>query len=75
MGKTIQGIAVILANRRGPKHNASWAANEASHGRQPDPKKRGGTLVICPLIAMLQWQSEIARFTREGALKVPDYVY
>ena len=33
---------------------------------------RGGTLVICPLIALLQWQSEILRFTKEGSLKVRD---
>jgi DNA repair protein RAD16 len=26
--------------------------------------------VICPLIALLQWQNEILRFTKQGSLKV-----
>lgn len=46
---------------------------EAAHERDPDVLRaslRAGTLVICPLIALLQWQSEIARFTAPGALKV-----
>jgi DNA repair protein RAD16 len=28
---------------------------------------------VCPLIALLQWQSEIARFTKEGSLRVCVY--
>ncbi len=31
---------------------------------------RGGTLVVCPLVALIQWQAEIAKFTQPGALKV-----
>ena len=30
----------------------------------------GATLVICPLVAVIQWRSEIARYTAPGALKV-----
>lgn len=34
------------------------------------PQKRGGTLVVCPTIALKQWQSELARFVKPGILKV-----
>ncbi|EWM25491.1 snf2 super family [Nannochloropsis gaditana] len=73
MGKTIQAIAVMLANRPSELHSEAWTRQEASHGRAPDPCMRAGTLVVCPLIALLQWQTEIARFTREGSLTVLVY--
>ena len=28
------------------------------------------TLVVCPLVAVIQWRQEIARFTSPGTLKV-----
>mmetsp|Transcript_12990 Transcript_12990/g.39320 ORF Transcript_12990/g.39320 Transcript_12990/m.39320 type:complete len:1245 (-) Transcript_12990:283-4017(-) len=31
------------------------------------------TLVVCPLVAVIQWQSEIARFTAPGTVKVVVY--
>lgn len=34
---------------------------------------RGGTLVVCPLIALTQWQEEIKKFTEENALTVCIY--
>ena len=34
---------------------------------------RGGTLVVCPLIALTQWQEEIEKFTDDGALSVCAY--
>jgi len=41
------------------------------------PKKhkhaRAGTLVVCPVIALSQWKSEIAKFTVDGALSVGTY--
>ena len=73
MGKTIQAIAVMLANRPSKAHAAAWSKQEESHGRVPNPSLRAGTLVVCPLIALLQWQSEIARFTQEGSLSVLIY--
>lgn len=27
-------------------------------------------MVVCPLVAVIQWQSEIARFTAPGTVKV-----
>jgi hypothetical protein len=29
-----------------------------------------GTLVVCPVVAVIQWRQEIARFTATGALRV-----
>jgi hypothetical protein len=41
------------------------------------PKKyssaRAGTLVICPMIALTQWKTEIEKFTQPDALKVAIY--
>lgn len=34
---------------------------------------RGGTLVICPVIALYQWREEIKKFTDENALTVCCY--
>lgn len=72
MGKTIQAISLMLANRPGPQHTESWDKSDRDHDREVNPKMRAGTLVVCPLIALLQWQSEIAKFTLEGSLKVGD---
>eukprot|EP00953_Heterococcus_sp_UTEX-ZZ885_P035057 18119-Heterococcus_DN1.PRE.2 len=38
-----------------------------------DDPPRGGTLVICPLIALTQWRAEIEKFVREGGLSVVTY--
>ena len=35
--------------------------------------ERAGTLVICPVIALMQWKAEIEKFTEEGALSVGIY--
>jgi len=73
MGKTIQAIALMLANRPSKTHIAAWSKQEESHGRIPNSSMRAGTLVVCPLVALLQWQSEIARFTLDGSLSVLVY--
>jgi len=42
--------------------------------RSRDGGARAGTLVICPVIALTQWRTEIAKFTEEeGTLKVCTY--
>lgn len=48
-----------------------WAKSEEEMGNGGASKEaRGGTLVVCPTIALKQWQSEIARFVKPGVLKV-----
>ncbi|CAM9779021.1 unnamed protein product, partial [Phaeothamnion confervicola] len=73
MGKTIQTISLALSHRPDDKdqdQTAQWDAVETSMGREPDPARRAGTLVICPLVALLQWRSEIEKFVKEKGLTV-----
>ncbi|XP_065874135.1 DNA repair protein RAD16 [Euphorbia lathyris] len=69
MGKTIQAIALVLAKRdilrEACKSNGSYSSIDLSSG--------GPTLVVCPLVAVSQWVSEIDRFTTNGSTKVLVY--
>ncbi len=58
MGKTLQAIALIL-------HNAH---NKAQHGSIPKT-----TLVICPVVALNQWENEIKKYTKPDTLDVCIY--
>ncbi|KAL7000079.1 hypothetical protein U1Q18_001229 [Sarracenia purpurea var. burkii] len=73
MGKTIQAIALVLAKQEFKR--AICEPNELSRSPSsstalPEIK---GTLVICPLVAVIQWVSEIERFTSKGSNKVLVY--
>ena len=68
MGKTIQAIALVLAKRELQRSSSAPVETLLSHS--PLIK---GTLVICPVVAVTQWVSEIDRFTREGSTKVLVY--
>ncbi|TYZ61015.1 hypothetical protein PybrP1_009595 [[Pythium] brassicae (nom. inval.)] len=35
-----------------------------------ESRPRGGTLVVCPLVAVMQWKSEIERFVERGRLSI-----
>ncbi len=82
MGKTIQAIGLMLINRpniaAAPLENTkdtdpqslAWSEMEELMGRTPDLSKRGGTLVICPMIAMLQWRTELEKFVKPGILRI-----
>ncbi|KAJ0796289.1 putative DNA helicase chromatin remodeling SNF2 family [Helianthus annuus] len=59
MGKTVQAIALVLAKRALRPSSSSTGVNT--------------TLVICPLIAVMQWVNEIDRFTAKGSNKVLVY--
>ena len=41
--------------------------------RTRDGGARAGTLVICPVIALTQWRTEIEKFTESGTLSVCTY--
>ncbi|KAK4437359.1 ATP-dependent helicase rhp16 [Sesamum alatum] len=72
MGKTLQAIALVLLKRsisRGIGHQ--FPAASASFSKELPAIK--GTLVICPLVAVMQWVSEIDRFTSKGSTKVLVY--
>lgn len=76
MGKTIQGIALILANRPDSSNKEQiklWQQSDDAHEWKGKLSERGNTLIIVPTVAIRQWQMEIARFTKEGCLKVKVY--
>ena len=65
-----------------------WAASDARHAAPPSASAssssssnapaaaemvRCGTLIVLPTVAIRQWQTEIARFTKEGSLTVKVY--
>lgn len=60
MGKTIQAISLILEKPR------IGAAGKAKKGGMI----RGGTLVVCPVVAVMQWKAEIERFVETNHLSV-----
>ncbi|KAL8105314.1 ATP-dependent helicase rhp16-like [Apium graveolens] len=70
MGKTIQAIALVLTKQE---------LNRAVDGALPQTSQSSGlpqlkaTLVICPLVAVVQWVNEISRFTLKGSNKVLVY--
>lgn len=75
MGKTIQAISLMLENRPNQSdfgQMREWAASDQRHG-QAEGLIKASTLIVLPTVAIRQWQTEIARFTRHGALTVKVY--
>lgn len=72
MGKTIQAIAVILENvREKDDEPAGKAKGKAKAKASSKPTTlRGGTLVVCPVVAVMQWKSEIERFVERNHLSI-----
>ncbi|PIN08299.1 Nucleotide excision repair protein RAD16 [Handroanthus impetiginosus] len=73
MGKTLQAIALVLLKRSISRgiYGHDLPASSASFPKELPAIK--GTLVICPLIAVMQWVSEIERFTSKESTKVLVY--
>ncbi|XP_029131055.1 DNA repair protein RAD16 isoform X1 [Cajanus cajan] len=71
MGKTIQAIALVLAKREFEERSSEPDQSIPSSSRLLPVIK--GTLVICPVVAVTQWVSEIDRFTLKGSTKVLIY--
>lgn len=71
MGKTVQAIALVLAKRALRRElGESVGQSTSSSTGLPFVKT---TLVICPVIACMQWVSEIDRFTTKGSNKILVY--
>ncbi|KAL1812900.1 hypothetical protein ACET3Z_022965 [Daucus carota] len=73
MGKTAQAIALVLA-----KQDYNRTVCESSGVASPLNVSEGlpevkATLVVCPLVAVIQWVNEINRFTLRGSNKVLVY--
>jgi DNA repair protein RAD16 len=62
MGKTLQAISLILENLRVDNPTASKGKKSSII--------RGGTLVVCPVVAVMQWKSEIERFVEPNRVSV-----
>lgn len=66
-----------IVSQQGAKPVNAVPAATARDGRKKpgsaSSMSRGQTLVIVPTVALRQWQAEILRFTREGALTVSVY--
>ena len=71
MGKTIQAIALVLAKRKLCKTiSESSGSPSLSPGSSTGLPSINGTLVICPVVAVTQWVSEIDKSTSKGSTKV-----
>eukprot|EP00940_MAST-03C_sp_MAST-3C-sp2_P001866 g1866.t1 len=75
MGKTIQTIALICAQKRRRREERAAAAKrkkttEKVDGVAETSVKERPTLIVTPSSALLQWQEEIEKFTTENALSV-----
>jgi DNA repair protein RAD16 len=86
MGKTIQAISLILANKDDVGQYSSDVIRESRNINKMDPllvechaevdrslDYCKATLVVCPLIAVVQWYQEISNHTVPGTLKVAVY--
>ncbi|XWS69857.1 hypothetical protein CRYUN_Cryun04dG0214100 [Craigia yunnanensis] len=73
MGKTIQAIALVLAKREVLRTIDEPNGPSLTPGLSTDLPMIIGTLVICPVVAVSQWVSEIDRFTSKGSTKVLVY--
>ncbi|KAL3652640.1 hypothetical protein CASFOL_002321 [Castilleja foliolosa] len=70
MGKTLQAIALVLLKRSITRGLCGPTTSKTSSEGLPAIK---GTLVICPVVAAMQWVSEIEKSTSKGSTKVLIY--
>lgn len=73
MGKTVQAIALVCAKRELKKAVGDQFLLSSAPSTSTQLPAIKGTLVICPLVAAMQWVSEIDRFTSKGSNKVLVY--
>ncbi|KAJ6680462.1 hypothetical protein OIU79_020045 [Salix purpurea] len=73
MGKTIQAIALVLAKREFHRNVFEFSGPSPFSGSSSDLAGIKATLVVCPVVAVTQWVSEIDRYTTKGSTKVLVY--
>ncbi|KAJ4977231.1 hypothetical protein NE237_002337 [Protea cynaroides] len=73
MGKTIQAIALVLAKRAFSQSNGGHSDASPSTSTSTALPEIECTLVICPVVAVMQWVREIDRFTPPGSTRVLVY--
>lgn len=65
MGKTIQAISLVLTARDMRAKSDAGTSTSSDNNRS--------TLVICPVVAVIQWAGEIERHTEKGKVRVLVY--
>lgn len=78
MGKTIQAISLVLTARslrmtHGEPHQSDIHGSSCVPPSAPVLPVAKCTLVICPLVAVIQWVGEIERYTKGGSVRVLVY--
>ncbi|XP_057954721.1 DNA repair protein RAD16 [Malania oleifera] len=73
MGKTIQAIALVLAKREIRRTICESNGLFLPPSPTTELPEIKCTLVICPLVAVKQWENEIERFTAKQSTKVLVY--
>ncbi|CAA7392298.1 unnamed protein product [Spirodela intermedia] len=78
MGKTIQAISLVLTARSlhmtsSEPHQSDIHGSSSASSSAPLLPVAKSTLVICPLVAVIQWVGEIERYTKEGSVRVLVY--
>ncbi|CAA0808600.1 Helicase protein with RING/U-box domain [Striga hermonthica] len=73
MGKTLQAIALVLLKRNIPRDLGGQHLHTTTPSSSKELPAIKGTLVVCPLVAVMQWVSEIDKFTSKGSTKVLVY--
>ncbi|XP_009782803.1 ATP-dependent helicase rhp16-like isoform X2 [Nicotiana sylvestris] len=73
MGKTVQAIALVLAQRELQKSNSNSSILSSLPSTSQIFPAVKGTLVVCPVIAGIQWFSEIERCTTKGSNRILVY--
>ncbi|XP_075093829.1 ATP-dependent helicase rhp16-like isoform X1 [Nicotiana tabacum] len=73
MGKTVQAIALVLAKRQLQKTTSDSSILSSSPGTSQKFPAVKGTLVVCPVVGVMQWFSEIDHCTTKGSNKILVY--
>ncbi|KAH0653500.1 hypothetical protein KY290_031781 [Solanum tuberosum] len=73
MGKTVEAIALVLAQRKLKKATSGFSILPSSPGTSQELPTVKGTLVVCPVIGATQWFHEIERCTTKGSNKTIVY--
>ncbi|KAH0657173.1 hypothetical protein KY285_032055 [Solanum tuberosum] len=73
MGKTVEAVALVLAQRELKKATTGSSILSSSPGTSQELPTVKGTLIVCPVIGATQWFHEIERCTTKGSNKTVVY--